>query len=118
MLLQMNTPIILNEEQQRVVDLLTRMCQKVSLFDHNGLPTCRCLMSEQKIVDIFFTETEAIASYNDATDFDCGESSCDLIEVTEDTIESLRNIVANLDQYVNGLGNTQHAKDLQDFLVS
>ena len=112
----MNTNITLNKEQQRVVNLLSNTCEKVNLFDHNGLATTRCLINDQKVVDIYLTETEAIASYVDATDLDSSEDSYQLTDVNENVLNKLFTRVANADQYINTLRNKQHVAELQDFL--
>ena len=112
----MNTNITLNKEQQRVVNLLSNTCEKVNLFDHNGLATCRCLISEQKVVDIYLTETEAIASYVDATDLDSSEDSYQLTDVDENVLNKLFSRVADADQYINTLHNKQYVEELQEFL--
>ena len=112
----MNTNITLNKEQQRVVNLLSNTCEKVNLFDHNGLATTRCLINDQKVVDIYLTETEAIASYVDATDLDSSEDSYQLTDVNENVLNNLFTRVANADQYINTLRNKQHVAELQDFL--
>jgi len=112
----MNTNITLNKEQQRVVNLLSNTCKKVNLFDHNGLATTRCLINDQKVVDIYLTETEAIASYVDATDLDSSEDSYQLTDVNENVLNKLFTRVANADQYINTLRNKQHVAELQDFL--
>ena len=112
----MNTNITLNKEQQRVVNLLSNTCEKVNLFVHNGLATCRCLISEQKVVDIYLTETEAIASYVDATDLDSSEDSHQLTDVDENVLNKLFSRVADADQYINTLHNKQYVEELQEFL--
>ncbi len=112
----MNTNITLNKEQQEIVNLLNNTCKKVKLFDHNGLATCRCLIEDQKVVDFYLTETEAIASYNDATDLDSSEDSYQLTNVDENVLNKLFSRVANADQYINTLHNKQYVEELQEFL--
>ena len=112
----MNTNITLNKEQQRIVNLLSNTCKKVKLFDHNGLATCRCLIEDQKVIDFYLTETEAIASYNDATDLDSSEDSYQLNDVDENVLNKLFSRVANADQYINTLHNKQYVQELQEFL--
>jgi len=74
------------------------------------------LINDQKVVDIYLTETEAIASYVDATDLDSSEDSYQLTDVNENVLNKLFTRVANADQYINTLRNKQHVAELQDFL--
>ena len=108
--------ITLNPDQQRVVDLLNNNCKKVNLFDHNGLATCRCLRDDQRVIDIFLTDDEAIASYVDAADLDCSEDSYELNKFSEAVLDNLFKHVASADKYINNLANKGHVEELRDFL--
>ena len=70
----------------------------------------------KKVIDIYLTENEAIASYNDATDLQSSEDSYTFDYINEDVLAKLFSRVANADQYINTLHNKQYVEELQEFL--
>jgi hypothetical protein len=111
----LNIDSVMNKEQQ-FVDLLNKACKKVKLLDHNDLTLCRCLIKDQKVIDIYLTESEAIASYIEVDTLECVEDSYTFDYINENVLNKLFNRVASADQYINTLRNKQHVEELQEFL--
>lgn len=110
--------IKLNQEQQQVVEFLKKNCKKVDLYANKyEQAEAMCLLEENKVIEVTFTEDNEVCVTYDDIDCDC-ENQESLLnhEIDKAFIDRMFERVDDVNKRLPYYCNKAHAKRIENFL--
>ena len=113
------TKLQLNNEQQRVLELLNKRCEKVELYlNQDDQKEAMCLLEDKKVIEVtFYEEDKLCVTYHDFEQSDeYSQETMYNYELDNSFINRMLKRVVNSIDHVEYYANQAHAQRVKEFL--